>query len=581
MSDSLQYDDLKIGSIIADKYRIEKLLGQGGMGQVYLVAHTQLDKYFALKVMRLEGAKENSKDLVRFNREAKVLAKLSHPNIIMVVDFGITQLSKLPYIVMEYIDGVSLRSFLEEKGTLSESTTTNILKQICAGLGETHRIGIVHRDLKPENIMVQKFSDNQIAIKILDFGIAKLTNNDITQNKLSLEGEIIGTRRYMSPEQCFGSTIDARSDIYSLSVMAYEMLTGKVPNALIGNIKPLTIMRPGITQQLSDIIQKGLAVNADERYQDILQLKKELESCEANSNVDSNKEVLPTKPLDNSLTQPSRIEDENKPTKNSADKEKDKLAIKDIKENNSSNSPIPSSTSKRSLLIPLILLVVSLVTASGFYYIYYYKTPLDKALPETKRFNEDSLQMIIIPSGEFTMGNNKGDIYCKPEHLVQVATFQVSRFLVTNKQYAEFVKSAAYAPPKEWNGFTPDKNILDKPITNISWNDANNYCSWLSKQTNKRYRLISEKEWEYLANFKSKFRVEEILTDYVEWTDTILELYPGTKTALPETLKATNPRVIRGKDDTINMNCAITFRQWQVSDFRNIRLSFRIACDIK
>lgn len=587
MTISPQHNALNIGNIIGNKYRIEKLLGQGGMGQVYLVTHIQLDKHFALKVMLL-GDDQDSKHLLRFNREAKVLAKLSHPNIVMIADFGVTPDSKLPYIVMEYIKGTSLRNILRMNGTLSETTVVNIGKQICAGLSIAHKNGIVHRDLKPENIMVEKLLDDQIIVRILDFGIAKITiqNQEITsENKNLTEGNIIGTKQYMSPEQIFGSKIDEGSDIYSLSVMLYEMLTGVIPSAVFGNIKPLTVMRIGTSPKLSKIIEKGLSFQRNERQQDILELKTQLESF--NTDFEPTKiNDIPKLILAEKQTSPPPLITEI--TIKKVPINENKIAVK---ENTSANKPntyylpqyIANSISRPK---NQRYLAFSIIAVIGFLAIvipicFYDKLPGHSIAVETKSINEESFQMIIIPSNNFTMGDDKGDIYCKPTHNVQVSSFEVSRFLVTNNQYIEFIKNTNYPYPKEWNGIMPDKTLLEKPIVNISWNDANNYCNWLGKQTGKNYRLLYEKEWEYIARYKNKFRVEEILADYVEWTGTTLELYPGAKVELPEILKTTSPRIIRGKDEKLLADDFVTYRQWQVSDFRHDKLSFRIACDIK
>lgn len=584
MNSLSQNNELAIGNIINGKYKIEKLLGQGGMGQVYLVTHTELNKPFALKVMLLDDEEDpDSKHLLRFRREAKVLAKLNHPNIVAIADFGVTELSKLPYIVMEYINGSSLRTILNTSETLSETTAVNIVKQICAGLNLAHSNGVIHRDLKPENIMVEKLPDNQLIVRILDFGIAKLDsqNQEITtENKSLTEGNIIGTKRYMSPEQFFGSKVDAGTDIYSLNVMLYEMLTGEIPNPLTDTVMPLSIMRTGSTPKLSKIIEKGMSFKRSDRYKDILEFKKELEKFEVDSGQTKREEVetfihlgnqtSPVSPISQEMTKkisPANITPEI-PIIKQAKVDKQIYVVK--------QPPVENKPPKkfRYLFAIVLIFAILLTTTTTFYFYFYYNQK-----STTKKINEDSFQMILIPSNSFIMGNNDDD-YSKPAHTVKLNSFEVSRFLITNNQYLEFIKSTNYPYPKEWDGKIPDKALLERPIVNISWNDANNFCKWLSNQTGKDYRLLEEKEWEYIARYSSKFRIEEILSDYVEWTGTVLELYPGSKVELPESLKVTVPRIIRGKDKNIDSD-PITFRQWYVSDFKSPKLSFRIACNAK
>lgn len=583
-----QPDELAIGNIINSKYKIEKVLGQGGMGQVYLVTHVQLNKPFALKVMLLDDEDEaiqDSKHLLRFRREAKILAKLNHPNIVAIADFGVTEVAKLPFIVMEYIEGSSLRTMLSLNGTLPETMAVNIAKQICAGLNLAHNNGIIHRDLKPENVMIQKLPDNQFVVRILDFGIAKLTNQNqeiTTENSNLTEGNIIGTKKYMSPEQFTGLKIDDGSDIYSLSVMLYEMLTGEIPSALTGKITPLSEMRVGSTPKLSKILEKGLSFQRINRHKNILELKTELEHFEADSGQ-TKKEVAETFIQLENQTSPVSLISEEITRKISPKNITPEIPVvkKEDKQIYIFNQPaIKSKSAKKFKYLFAIVSIFAVLSTTTLTLYFYHNLPTKNALPTTKNTLEDSFQMIVIPSNSFTMGNNKGDDYSKPEHTVKINSFEVSRFLITNNQYLKFIRNTNYPYPKEWEGKIPDKALLERPIANISWNDANNFCKWLSRETGKDYRLLEEKEWEYIARYSSKFRVEEILSDYVEWTGTVLELYPGSEVKLAENLEITPLRIIRGKDENTKAD-PITFRQWQVSDFKNPKLSFRIACDIK
>ncbi|MEW6736542.1 MAG: serine/threonine-protein kinase, partial [Acidobacteriota bacterium] len=272
--------DPLLGTVIDGKYRVETLLGRGGMGKVYRVTHMTLNKDFALKVVTFHSGKSEANHLIRFHREAEALAKINHPNVVMVTDFGVLP-DESPYIVMEFIEGITLRQLLEKQGTLGERETIHITKQICAALHEAHRQNIIHRDLKPENIMIQEFDDGEIMARVLDFGIAKLIQSDGSENLTSATGsELPGTIKYMSPEQFYGDTLDVRADIFTICLMIYEMLTSSVPAVMLGKVRPLDELRPGLTPRLSEIILKGLAQSPEDRHKSALELKRELESLE-------------------------------------------------------------------------------------------------------------------------------------------------------------------------------------------------------------------------------------------------------------------------------------------------------------
>ena len=225
-----QEADPLLGAVIANKYRVVNLLGEGGMGAVYL-AEQKLGnsvRKVALKTLHKELSGD-PKIQARFEREVGTVAELEHPNTIQVYDFGKTDSGQL-YIVMEYIQGSNVADLLEKGGAMPPARVEAILRQVCGSLEEAHAHGIVHRDLKPENIVLTERAGTKDFVKVLDFGIAKRqSENDPNEAKLTQQGMVLGTPPYMSPEQFTGAVIDARSDIYSLGVMAYEMLSGQLP----------------------------------------------------------------------------------------------------------------------------------------------------------------------------------------------------------------------------------------------------------------------------------------------------------------------------------------------------------------
>jgi len=284
--------DPMVGTEIEGKYRVDRLLGQGGMGKVFKVTHLKLGKTFALKLMHQAQATANPANLVRFEREAEALARVTHPNVVMVTDFGVLS-AQDPYIVMEYIEGDSLRKLLKKDGQLSERQTINITKQICAGLHEAHRQGIVHRDLKPENIMIQRFDDGDSMARVLDFGIAVMKES---ANATLTEDWGMGTLKYMSPEQMYGVPLDARSDIFTICLMMYEMLTGTVPIVMMGKVTQLIELRPSVTPMLAEIIHRGISLDVGGRQRSVLELKRELETVEQET-MFQGAELAPTRNL--------------------------------------------------------------------------------------------------------------------------------------------------------------------------------------------------------------------------------------------------------------------------------------------
>jgi serine/threonine protein kinase len=222
--------DRLVGLEIGGKYKIVSILGEGGMGCVYK-GEQKLGatiRKVAIKTLH-EHLSHDPQILARFEREVGTVAGLQHPNTIQVFDFGKMDDGTL-YIVMEFVEGKSVAGWLETSGPMEPGRVVNILKQVCGSLEEAHGLGIVHRDLKPDNIVLCDKAGQHDWVEVLDFGIAKRSSEtDEREQKLTQQGMVLGTPPYMSPEQFTGKPVDRRSDIYSLAVMAYEMLTGGLP----------------------------------------------------------------------------------------------------------------------------------------------------------------------------------------------------------------------------------------------------------------------------------------------------------------------------------------------------------------
>ena len=213
-----------IGRIVDRKYRLETRIGSGGMGEVYRASRLLIGDEVAIKILHAEHV-SNPHASERFRREAQAAARLKHPNAVSIYDFGVSS-EGLVYLVMELVEGQNLRHIIKQQGPLSPETVCEITNQVCSALQVAHEQNVVHRDLKPDNIMVN-VTISGLRVKVLDFGIAKL--RDLAANNLTITGNVMGTPHYMSPEQCLGEETDSRSDLYSLGVVIYQMLTGLVP----------------------------------------------------------------------------------------------------------------------------------------------------------------------------------------------------------------------------------------------------------------------------------------------------------------------------------------------------------------
>ena len=214
--------DPLVGRVIADRYLVLALLGEGGMGRVYLGEHVKMNRQCAIKVMS-PTLVNDAESLQRFAREASNAARILHPNVAAVFDYG--ESDKIIYLVMEYVDGESLSTILAREGALEPRRAIDLARQIADGLHAAHELGIVHRDLKPDNVIVAHSRSGKEIPKVVDFGIAKALT-EAPQDALTRSGLVIGTPEYMSPEQLLGDPVDARADIYSLGCILYQMLTG-------------------------------------------------------------------------------------------------------------------------------------------------------------------------------------------------------------------------------------------------------------------------------------------------------------------------------------------------------------------
>ena len=442
-----------------NRYQITRFLGNGALGSVYLARDTKIHKDIAIKVLTGSISDE---DIKRFKRECTNLAKLSHPNIVGVSDHDKTALDGNNYyfLVMEYVNGATLKEFLKTSGSsLSLKDKLNIANQICKALNYTHEKEIIHRDLKPENVMIVATSDNDHFVKLVDFGISKSLSQD--NQTTTTKSSVGGTARYISPEQVEdhkGKPITYNSDIYSLGIMFYEILSGQHP--LIDNSKT----------NISDF--NWASIHLKEPPRELSTICPDLPA----DLVDLVMKMLAKEPSDRPslLTITSTIRNLLNPTQ----------------------PPKPPEPPKDNLFN----FETVKVNAKG--------TIIERYKKQAKQFIEDlgngiTLEMVEIPGGSFMMGSNEYKDE-QPQHQVTVPGFYMGKYQVTQAQWKRVIgNNPSY--------FTGNDEF---PVECVSWNEVVEFCKKLSEKTGKKYRLPSEAEWEYAcrAGSKTAFAFGETIT---------------------------------------------------------------------
>ena len=276
-----------VGQVLADRYHIIKKLGEGGMGQVYLAEHVKMGRRSAIKVMN-PSMVHDPEAVARFNREASNASRISDAHVCAIYDFGETP-EGLIYLAMEFIEGEPLTELIRSEGALPLARAADIAIQVAAALQAAHDLGIVHRDLKPDNIMLTRSRDGADAVKVVDFGLAKAVAGEAGGQKVTRTGLVVGTPEFMSPEQLSGDKLDGRSDVYSLGLVLFNMLTGTLPfpadsvqeamiKRLTDEAAKLIEVRPDLhfPPGLQQILDTALARSPVDRYQSAAKLAHDL-----------------------------------------------------------------------------------------------------------------------------------------------------------------------------------------------------------------------------------------------------------------------------------------------------------------
>jgi serine/threonine-protein kinase len=531
---------IMIGSTIGN-YEVVRKFGEGGMGELYLGRHTKLAREVIIKTIRTDefSPKQLEHLRVRLEREAFIQSQLDNAHIVRVYDFIAS--ADTTCMVMEYVPGRDMRKMiLEETGPLPAERALKLFRQVLEAMDYAHTFtysdqagkkytGMIHRDLKPANILV---TPNDL-VKVTDFGIVKV-RGATGGTQLGFNP---GTPEYMSPEQARGKELDERSDIYSLGIVLYEMLTGRVPfeddaNATSdyevrrGHIevpvpRPSEVY-PGVPAELEKIVLKSLEKDPDARYQSSKDFLAAVDGY-----LQTGKAVMPAAGAGlgerRTVLQPGRalrpagqqavpaapaqaatVASASAPTVQKLPGAVASSAVAEAQQNGTVSSPgvtqIPQPQPKSKTPLILAVAVVALLGIGfGVYkFVLTPPTPAGGGGSGGGGGGGDTVpssfpNMVRIPDGEFMMGRDDGNDYEKPTHKMTIKAFFIDKTEVTNEQYAEFVRQTRRNPPSHWSGGTFPPGEANFPVVNVSWNDASAFAEWVNK------RLPTEEEWEYAA----------------------------------------------------------------------------------
>jgi len=499
--------ETQLAGQLSRRFRIVRRLGAGAMGTVFLAEQIAVgNRAVALKVLNRKLL-DDPDFLLRFQNEAASTGRIHHPNVVTIYESGQAD-DGTPYIAMEFLEGESLRQALTRRGALPVPEVAQILQQAARGLNAAHKLGIIHRDLKPDNIFLTRGDEGETIVKVVDFGIAKLRESAThTQT-----GMVLGTPAYMSFEQASGTRsdeLDAGSDIYSLGVVSYEMLTGRTPfhsDTPVGYLRmhvqedppPLGAVKPDLPAlpQLESVVMKALTKDRKQRYGSVMEFARAFaEATEPATGTLGAVGEPPLRDRDTMLQPPAP------PTP--------RHPISGTTGTGATKSRLPLWVGVPAAVLLLVLAgwyLSSAIHPRG-------GSPTQPATPKTPpaavsmavgtvEVNpKDGLKYVWIPPGTFMMGCSPGDTKCpdaeKPPHQVTITKgFWLGQTEVTVGAYKLFAAAIGRQMPIEPNWGRPLNHRWGDdmmPIVDVTWDDAQAYCSWA------RGRLPTEAEWEYAA----------------------------------------------------------------------------------
>ncbi|HZD58671.1 MAG TPA: bifunctional serine/threonine-protein kinase/formylglycine-generating enzyme family protein [Anaerolineales bacterium] len=473
------------------KVRIDRLLAHGGMAEVYLGTHLTLDRPVAVKILH-SYVEEDPGLLARFQREAKVVAGLRHPNIVQVYDFD--AIDNHPYIVMEYLNGPTLASYLyvlhERNEKLPVHDVARLLERLSNALDYAHGLDVIHRDIKPSNIILHANADEvtvdtplteDIDVILTDFGLVRIGQATVQ----TLQGTISGTPNYMSPEQASGGETDHRTDIYSLGVVLYEMLAGRVPfdadstlTVIYKQINEPPPPIPGISAEVQAVIDRALAKDPDDRYQSCGQMVGDFCSATGTKPEEEQETVRATLPAP---PEPATVSVRPKPVRSYA------LIIAALIGMISLSAmaigafllyPKLSSASSETAT-PKITLAAPTETAPPTMTA----SPKTTVPPETIDL-PTSEGMVKIAAATYEVGLTPADEFHAASQSVSLSDFWIDEYQITNAQFQQYLEETDAQPPAVWPGGP------NHPVRGVTWEQSQAYCSWIHK------RLPAEAEWE-------------------------------------------------------------------------------------
>jgi serine/threonine-protein kinase len=574
------------GATIDEKYLIEHRIGTGGMGSVYCATRLMIGDKVAIKILHPEQVAD-SQAVERFRREAQAAARLKHPNAVTLYDFGVSQ-DGLIYLVMEMVEGENLRSLIQKQGPLAPAAAAEIINQVCAALDEAHAQGIIHRDLKPDNIVVW-FVTNGLRIKVLDFGIARMRDVSISAGNLTQTGAVMGTPHYMSPEQCMGAEIDSRSDIYSLGIVLYEMLSGQVPFRSTASTAvaiqhvtqeppPLRSINLSISPAVEAVVMRALQKRPEDRPQTAGALAQELRESVSGVSSSGAQQLFSPPPFGQHISSGANTPVSNAPASGAAPTIQFQTPSWASRAATPVGMPLQTDVAPKSgrKTLPIVIALLVIVLAAGAV-LWFLKAGKSKAKDEPIKEATAEITpppgMAYVAGGEFLMGSDDGPISERPRHKVYVNAFFIDLYEVTCEEYQKFILATGRQSPDSWQGKQYPAGAARQPVTGVTWDDAAAYAAWAGK------RLPTEEEWEYAARgsegrrypwgdeFKegranidtsaighpsdagifregaSPFGVFDMVGNVWEWTSTLYEAYPGGELT---DRKMGELRVIRG-----------------------------------
>jgi serine/threonine protein kinase len=475
---------------ILPQYEIVKMLGRGGMGAVYMGRQTALDRPVAIKILSAQLEESDMGFTERFKNEAKAMAKLNHPGIVAVYDFGEAP-GGLLYIVMEYVDGTDVAKMIAKSGRLHTEHAMAITAHVCDALAYAHERGIIHRDIKPANIMV----DYDGSVKIADFGLAKVNAGGQTLG-LTQSGMAMGTLHFMAPEALMlGSSVDHRADIYAVGVMLYQMLTGKLPQ---GMFKMPSLLVAGLDPRYDGIIAKGIMEDREARYQSAREMRSDLDGIMTQPVVKADPEV-------------AQIPQAVLPTQARPQRPGGKPVIRQ------SAAPSMSEPAPRSSQSWLWMSALGLLALGGA--AWWMIQPRGQTMPPAAAESADSAKsaheaQTIAASATTTnpaeATKERPFVNSLGMKFVPVPGTNVL-FCIHETRYRDY---AVYASGRanidgSWQDQVTDGIAIkergdDHPVTQVNWNDAQAFCVWLSNKESKSYRLPTDEEWSHAVGVGNK-----------------------------------------------------------------------------